>query len=133
MTVSFSLYSYLRFAAGRLSDIIIETGAGIDKLKKIREILEDKKTRDIVILDVRKLTWITDYLVIASGETNIQTRAIAEAIIERFDKPPFSIEGFETNWIILDYGDIVIHIFLPDVREFYNLERLWGDAERISP
>ncbi|MCM8814845.1 MAG: ribosome silencing factor [Candidatus Omnitrophica bacterium] len=133
MTISFSLYSYLRFAAGRLSDIIRETGAGIDKLKKIRKILEDKKARDIVILDVRKLTWITDYLVIATGETNIQTRAIAEEIIEKFDNPPFSIEGFETSWILLDYGDIVIHIFLPEVRVFYNLERLWGDAERISP
>lgn len=103
-----------------------------EKLKKIFEILEEKKTEDIVVLDVRNLTWITDYLVIASGETNIQTRAIAEAIIEKFDKPPFSVEGFETNWILLDYGDIVVHIFLPAVREFYNLEKLWADAEKVS-
>ncbi|MCM8789160.1 MAG: ribosome silencing factor [Candidatus Omnitrophica bacterium] len=84
------------------------------------------------MLDVRKLTWITDYLVIASGETKLQTRAVAEAIVEKFDKPPFSIEGFETSWILLDYGDIVVHIFLPEVREFYNLEKLWIDAERIN-
>lgn len=104
----------------------------MNKLKKICEILEEKKANDIVILDVRKLTWITDYLVIASGETTVQTRAIAEAIVEKFEKPPFSIEGFETSWILLDYGDFVLHVFLPEVRNFYNLEKLWMDAERIN-
>ena len=104
-----------------------------EKLKKIREILEEKKAGDIVILDVRKLTWITDYLVIATGETSIQTRAIAEAVIEKFNNPPFSIEGFETSWILLDYGEFILHIFLPEVRQFYNLEKLWMDAERINP
>ncbi|MCX7706318.1 MAG: ribosome silencing factor [bacterium] len=99
----------------------------------MRKILEEKKAGDIVILDVSKLTWITDYLIIATGETRIQTRAIAEAIIEKFEKPPFSIEGFETSWILLDYGDFVLHIFLPEVRQFYNLEKLWLDAERINP
>ncbi len=103
-----------------------------EKLKRICEILEEKKAEDIVVLDVRKLTWITDFLVIASGETNIQTTAIAEAIIEEFDRPPFSVEGFETNWILLDYKDIVVHIFLPAVREFYNLEKLWADAEKVN-
>lgn len=103
-----------------------------EKIKRIFDILEEKKATDIVILDVRKLTWITDYLIIASGETKIQTRAIAEAVIEKFEKPPFSIEGFETSWILLDYGDFVLHIFLPEVREFYNLEKLWLDAERIN-
>ncbi|HOL35389.1 MAG TPA: ribosome silencing factor [bacterium] len=96
-------------------------------------ILEEKKAENIVILDVRKLTWITDYLIIVSGETTIQIRAMAEAVIEQFNSPPFSIEGFETNWILLDYGDFVLHIFLPEVREFYNLEKLWLDAERVSP
>ncbi|MCM8806261.1 MAG: ribosome silencing factor [Candidatus Omnitrophica bacterium] len=84
------------------------------------------------MLDVRKLTWITDYIIITSGETNIQIRAIAEAVIEKFNSPPFSIEGFETNWILLDYGDFVLHIFLPEVREFYNLEKLWLDADRVN-
>ncbi|HQL65285.1 MAG TPA: ribosome silencing factor, partial [bacterium] len=84
-------------------------------------------------LYVGKLTWITDFLVIASGETNVQIRAIAEGMIEKFDNPPFSIEGFETNWILLDYGEVIIHIFLPSVREFYNLEKLWADADRVNP
>ncbi|HOJ31238.1 MAG TPA: ribosome silencing factor [bacterium] len=95
-------------------------------------ILQEKKAENIVILDVRKLTWITDYLVITSGETTIQIRAMAEAVIEKFNSPPFSIEGFETNWILLDYGDFVLHIFLPEFREFYNLEKLWLDAERVN-
>ncbi len=81
---------------------------------------------------MRKLTWITDYLVIVTGESTRQTRAIAEAVIEKFEKPPFSVEGFETSWILLDYGDIVLHIFLPEVREFYNLEKLWMDAEKVN-
>jgi ribosome-associated protein len=53
-------------------------------------------------------------------------------VIEKFNSPPFSIEGFETNWILLDYGDFVLHIFLPEVREFYNLEKLWLDADRVN-
>ncbi|HPP66682.1 MAG TPA: ribosome silencing factor [bacterium] len=96
------------------------------------DILEDKKAEDIVILDVEKLTWITDFIVIASGETYIQTQAIAQTLMEKLDKSPFSVEGFETSWILLDYGDVIVNIFLPAIRQFYNLEKLWADAERVN-
>ncbi len=79
------------------------------------------------------MTWICDYFVIVSGETTIQTKTIAENIIEKIEEIPVSIEGMEEGkWILIDYGEIIIHIFLPEIRNYYNLEKLWGDAEIVK-
>ncbi|MCD6220589.1 ribosome silencing factor [bacterium] len=103
------------------------------KLKKIIKVIEDKKGINLIVLDVRKLTWICDYFVIVSGETTIQTKTIAENILEKIEEIPVSIEGMEEGkWILIDYGEIIIHIFLPEIRNYYNLEKLWGDAEIVK-
>jgi ribosome-associated protein len=94
-----------------------------------------KKAEEVVILDMRKLSNFTDYFVIASGDSTIQTRAIAEAIEENFKKKKLKLYhmegGEEGRWILLDAGHFIVHLFLKEVRDFYNLEVLWADAPRV--
>jgi ribosome-associated protein len=98
----------------------------------------DKKANDVVILDLRGLTSVTDFFVICSGAADIHNKAIAESIRDSLaeeDQKPWHIEGLSYgSWVLLDYVDVVVHIFLQDKREFYGLERLWGDApsERLE-
>lgn len=95
-----------------------------------------KKAFDILALDIRAYTAIADYFVICSGSSNRQVQAIAESIeldLKKHKFYPLGIEGFtHGSWILLDYGDIVIHIFYQPVREFYELERLWADAPKLA-
>jgi len=95
---------------------------------------KDKKGIDLVVLDLRKAAGFTDYFLIASGNNTRQVRAIADAIIEALGeegvKPAF-VEGYDrSEWILLDYFDFIVHIFAPETRVFYGLERLWGNATR---
>jgi ribosome-associated protein len=97
----------------------------------------DKKASDIVALDVSQLLVITEYFVIATGRTNIQVRAIADEVEEQLrlkaGVKPLGREGAgEDKWVLLDYGDMVVHVFQPEERDFYRLERLWGDAPRLD-
>lgn len=105
-------------------------------LKTIVTALQEKKGSDIIVLEVKGLTLITDYFVIATGNSRVQVQALArhvEDTLEEQDIRPFRIEGFqEAQWILLDYGAIVVHLFLPEQREYYNLERLWGDAKVVD-
>lgn len=98
-------------------------------------IADEKRATDVAILDLRGLTIMTDYFVIASAETDVQVRAITRAIIEGLEElgvPYKRHEGLEdARWVLLDYGDAVIHIFRQEERELYDLERLWGDAPRL--
>ena len=95
-----------------------------------------KKAVKVVILDMRELVGFTDYFMICSGETDIQVRAVAAAIVEELKKKKvkaWHIEGYEeARWVLLDYGDVVIHIFHPEMRQFYQLERLWADANVVD-
>lgn len=95
----------------------------------------DKKARDIVILDMTGISSVTDYYVICSGGSPRQVQAIADSIEELLSQDgiePLHIEGYrEGQWILLDYGSCVAHVFVESDREFYNLERLWGDAPSI--
>ena len=88
------------------------------------------------MLDLRGLTSATDYFVIASGESDVQVKAIAARIEERLEREkvrPWHVEGLRNaRWILLDYVDFVVHVFHPAARDFYQLERLWGDAEKIE-
>ena len=97
---------------------------------------EDKKATDMKILDIRDLSVIADYFVICSGRSSPHVQAIAENIREQLEKEEILIshqEGFrEGTWVLLDYGDVIVHIFLEEEREFYKLERLWGDAPVVS-
>jgi ribosome-associated protein len=97
---------------------------------------EDKKALELVVLDLRKAAGFTDYFVICSGANPRQVRAIADAVTEALgadgDKPAH-IEGYDrSEWILLDYFDFIVHVFAPETRLFYSLERLWGSAERIE-
>jgi len=95
----------------------------------------DKKAKDVLILDLQGLTTITDFFVICSGESTTQVKAIVEQIKERFDTAgikPLGIEGLSySHWVLMDYGDVIIHIFEGETRSFYELEKLWIDAKRI--
>ena len=94
-----------------------------------------KKANDTIILELRDLSTIADYFVICSGDNPAQIKAIAEAIQENFSKVkvfPVGKEGMNsTRWVLIDYGDVVIHIFDQETRAYYELEKLWIDAPRI--
>ncbi len=103
-----------------------------EALKKlVIEALEDVKGIDIRALDVKGKTSITDVMVIASGNSNRQVKALADSVVEHCKKAGVSIygsEGIDTGeWALVDLGDVVVHIMQPSIRDFYNLEKLWGD------
>lgn len=91
--------------------------------------LEEVKAKDIVKLDVRELTTVTDYMIVASGTSNRHVKALADAVAEKARKAghrPAGIEGEDgSEWVLLDLHDALVHVMLPRVREFYNLEKLW--------
>lgn len=99
------------------------------------EAADNKKAFDILILDLRGLTYITDYFVICSGNNTTQVSAISEEvghILAKAGEHPSHVEGgTESNWVLMDYGDVVVHIFEEQTRMFYSLEKLWSDAPRI--
>ena len=96
---------------------------------------EDKKAEDIVVLDLRKALGFTDYFVICSGHNARQIRAISDAIIDALaahGSKPAHVEGQNrSEWVLVDYFDFVVHVFTPETRSFYGLERLWGNAEPV--
>ena len=96
----------------------------------------EKKAVDVIIMDLRTLTSITDYFIICSGDSDVQVKAISEHIVEELAKQRIKIwhvEGQQSlNWILMDLVDVVIHIFKPEVREFYQLERLWRDDALVE-
>lgn len=99
--------------------------------RKIAQTLYLKKAEDILILDIRELSGIADFFIICSGTSDRHVKAIADAVLDELAKP-WHKEGYENlQWILLDYVDVVVHVFQNETREFYSLERLWGDAEVI--
>lgn len=106
-----------------------------DILKTAVKAIDEKKGEDIQIIKITDLTIIADYFVIAAGNSNTQVKAIADEVEFKLSQggvKPHHIEGEKTPWVCLDYGEVVIHIFYRDQREFYQLERLWEDGEKIS-
>ncbi len=105
------------------------------KLQTIVKALDDKKAEDITVLKVSSLTIVADYFVIAAGTSNTHVRALAAEVEFKMHEAGFEprqIEGKATGWILLDYHDVIIHIFTPDQRENYNLEKLWADGEEMD-
>jgi len=103
----------------------------LKKAKTLARMIKGKKGEDIVLLDLRKISPITDFFIIATGLSPIHTRSIADYLIAH-DRP-HHYEGIESgNWILIDYIDLIVHIFTKETREFYGLERLWGDAPKVS-
>ncbi len=97
---------------------------------------EDKKAVDLVVLDLRKAGGFTDFFVICSGTNSRQIRAIADGIEEALaaeGEKPAHVEGYDrSEWVLLDYFDFIVHVFSPETRAFYGLERLWGNAEMVG-
>ena len=103
-----------------------------------RELADDKKAEDITILDVRKLSSVTDYFVIASGTSEPHLRAIVDEISDQLRDEhgvrAKAVDGtLKAAWVVLDYFDVIVHVMRADVRERYDLEALWGDAPRVKP
>jgi len=96
----------------------------------------DKKAMDVVVLDLRKTPAFTDFFLLCSGQNTRQVQAIADAIEEALRAAkvrPSHVEGYDrAEWILMDFFTFIVHVFSPHTREFYSLERLWGDAERIE-
>lgn len=105
--------------------------SAISLAKTLAQIISDRKGEDIVIFDLREISPITDFFVIATGLSSIHNKTIAEYLIEY--KNPNHREGMEEGiWVLLDYIDVIVHIFSKEAREFYGLERLWGDAPEVK-
>jgi ribosome-associated protein len=103
-----------------------------------REYADNKKAENIMVLDVRKLSSVTDYFVIASGTSEPHLRAIVEEIRgklkDQHEAEPRAMDGKVTGaWVVLDYFDVIVHVMRADVRERYDLESLWGDAPLVKP
>lgn len=101
----------------------------------IAQAADDRKGADIVLLQVADVSYLADYFVVVTGFSNVQVRAIANSIEDKVEtelhRLPVRVEGqAEGNWVLMDYGDVIVHIFLPKERDFYNLEAFWGHAEQ---
>jgi ribosome-associated protein len=115
-----------------------EGGQGLESSEVAKLVIEaasDKKASDVVMLDIRELSVIADYFVICTGSNPRQIQAIASGFVDRLSEARISSrkrEGSaETGWVLLDCGDVIVHIFGPMEREFYRLERLWGQAPTV--
>ena len=101
------------------------------RAKTLARLIDEKKGEEIIIFDLKGLSPITDYFVIANGLSDIHIRTIANYLME-YEKP-HHVEGLEAaSWALLDFFDVIVHLFLKETREFYGLERLWGDAPIIE-
>lgn len=106
------------------------------QLQDVVNIVEEKKGRDVVLLDLQGISLVTDYFLIVTGNSTTQVKAIADNVSEKLPNlglPVLRVEGLqESKWVLVDCGDLVVHVMTPDQREFYNLERLWGDAKVVT-
>ena len=104
--------------------------------KIVYEALDEKKGYDIKLIDISEITMIADYFVIASGSNTNQVQAMADSVREalgRAGHEPRQVEGYgSANWILMDYNDIIVHIFSDESRTFYDLERIWRDGKEVS-
>ena len=107
-----------------------------EKLEKIVKILDSKKAENIQVIGITNLTIIADYFVIATGTSTTQVKSLADEVdfqLGQLGIEPRGVEGVRAaNWIVLDYSDIVVHVFYRDTRDEYQLERLWADGEQVD-
>lgn len=104
-------------------------------MQTIIDALDDRRAKDIVVLDLSDVSATLDYFIVASGESALQIKAMETSVREQLkgeDVVFKGVEGPSERWVLLDYGDIIIHLMSPDAREFYDLEGLWADADRLD-
>ena len=103
---------------------------------EIAKILDKKKAHDVRVLKVESLTVLTDYFVIASGTSTTQVASLADEVefeLSQKGLEPYSTEGYDSkNWVLLDYSNVIVHVFVPNTRTYYDLEHLWADGEPID-
>lgn len=105
----------------------------ITLLGNIAQIIYDKKGFNILSLDLTSVSSVTDYIVIAEGNVNRHVKALAREILDELGEKPYQIEGFEDgDWIVIDYLDVMVHLFIPSMREKYRLEHLWPNAKVVE-
>ena len=107
----------------------------LELTKKIVKALDDKLARDIEFIKTEEVTIVADYFVIATANSNTHVRALADEIeyqLEQENIHPDHVEGRATGWVLMQYGGVVVHIFLEDSRQYYNLARLWDDAAKLD-
>lgn len=115
------------------SSLTLNAVTSSDLAAKIAKIALDKKAENVISINVKKLTSFTDQFVICSADTDIQVKAIADTIRKSTDHKPIRIEGYEQlNWVLLDYIDVIVHVFKTTERNYYNIEKLWADAPKIE-
>ncbi len=106
-----------------------------EQLKTAISAAEEKKGRDIVLLDLRGISVVTDYFLLITGNSTTQVKAITDNLEEKLKEigvKPLRIEGLpDAKWVLIDFGDLVVHVMQEESRQFYNLERLWGDAQVV--
>lgn len=101
------------------------------------EALEDKKAEDIKVIDISEVSVIADYFIIAGGTNRSQIQALADYVDEKLGRaghPSKQVEGYDTaNWILMDFGDVIVHVFDKENRLLYDLERIWRDGQQVDP
>jgi ribosome-associated protein len=115
----------------------IEDDSDLEKLLVAARAAADRKALDLVALDIRKIASFADFFLICSGNSSRQVQAISDEVSERLrgerGSRPLHVEGYEAGeWVLMDYGDVIVHVFVDESRKFYQLERLWRDAERVE-
>lgn len=132
-----ALSARLASEAPAIRPTLATDSSSYDLALAIAQAADDRKGDDIVLLNVADVSYLADYFVLVTGFSHVQVRAIAnsieQAVKDQLQRLPVRIEGqSEGNWVLIDYGDVIAHIFLEKDREFYNLEAFWGHAERLS-
>ena len=107
----------------------------LDTVKKIVKSLDDKKANDIEVIKINELTIVADYFVIAAANSNTHIRSLADEVEYQLEEAGIKLdhaEGRATGWVLLEFQGVVVHIFLEDARNYYNLERLWEDGTKLD-
>jgi ribosome-associated protein len=118
------------------AEAVAATEGGVpSEVQTIVDALDDKRAVDIAVLDLREASESLDWFVIASGESTLQLQAMEESVRERMKAAghlPRGVEGPSNRWVLIDYGTVIVHVMSPEAREFYDLEGLWADANRVE-
>jgi ribosome-associated protein len=111
--------------------VVLENLREADEVRGAVEAAQDRKARDLVVLDMRQVTLVADYFLLCTGGSRLHVQAIADSVEERLGRAR-GREGYaEGRWVCLDYGALVVHVFTDEARAYYDLDRLWGDAPRV--
>ena len=132
-----SNYPHIQSLSTELNQENSESDGTLELTSTIVNAALDRKGDNIVVIKVTEVSYLADYFVIITGYSNVQVRAISQAIAQKVEEDrevyPLGVEGQnESSWILMDYGDVIVHILKPEEREFYNLEAFWSHAERVD-